>query len=71
MTDHLVNVQQELVHTQQLVDAKKKEVETEDHIKALRSRFFSLKTCPPQVTLHRESQVSRSAAVPPQLLWRV
>mmetsp|Transcript_43011 Transcript_43011/g.98853 ORF Transcript_43011/g.98853 Transcript_43011/m.98853 type:complete len:893 (-) Transcript_43011:49-2727(-) len=38
MTDHLVNVQQELVHTQQLVDAKKKEVETEDHIKALANR---------------------------------
>ncbi|CAE8633514.1 unnamed protein product, partial [Polarella glacialis] len=38
MTDHLVNVQQELVNTQQLVDAKKKEAETEDHLKALTNR---------------------------------
>merc|ERR1712113_181542 len=35
MTDHLVNVQQELVNTQQLVDAKKREIETEEHMKAL------------------------------------
>merc|ERR1719252_284215 len=38
MTDHLVNVQQELVHTQQLVDAKKREIETEDHMMALTNR---------------------------------
>merc|ERR1719161_598965 len=38
MTDHLANVQQELVHTQQLVDAKKREVETEDHMIALANR---------------------------------
>ncbi|CAK0859056.1 unnamed protein product [Prorocentrum cordatum] len=38
MTDHLVNVQQELVNTQQLVDAKKNEAETEEHLKALKSR---------------------------------
>jgi len=38
MTDHLVNVQQELVHTQQLVDAKKRETETEEHMMALTNR---------------------------------
>lgn len=38
MTDHLVNVQQELVNTQQLVDAKRHEAETEEHLKALKSR---------------------------------
>mmetsp|Transcript_64854 Transcript_64854/g.154846 ORF Transcript_64854/g.154846 Transcript_64854/m.154846 type:complete len:895 (+) Transcript_64854:123-2807(+) len=38
MTDHLINVQQELVHTQQLVDAKKNEIATEEHIKALTNR---------------------------------
>ena len=38
MTDHLVNVQQELVHTQQLVDAKKRETETEEHMMALANR---------------------------------
>jgi len=38
MTDHLVNVQQELVNTQQLVDAKKNEAETEEHLKALTNR---------------------------------
>lgn len=38
MTDHLVNVQQELVNTQQLVDAKKSESETEEHLKALTNR---------------------------------
>merc|ERR1719343_1829019 len=38
MTEHLVNVQQELVNTQQLVDAKKHEVDTEEHMKALTSR---------------------------------
>jgi len=38
MTDHLSNVQQELVHTQQLVDAKKKEMDTENHMIALAMR---------------------------------
>merc|ERR1719382_874448 len=38
LTDHLVNVQQELVNTQQLVDAKKHETETEEHLKALKNR---------------------------------
>lgn len=38
MTDHLINVQQELVNTQQLVDAKRHETETEDHLKALADR---------------------------------
>lgn len=38
LTDHLVNVQQELVNTQQLVDAKRHEIETEEHLKALTSR---------------------------------
>lgn len=38
MTEHLVNVQQELVNTQQLLDAKKHEVDTEEHMKALTNR---------------------------------
>mmetsp|Transcript_91480 Transcript_91480/g.244969 ORF Transcript_91480/g.244969 Transcript_91480/m.244969 type:complete len:925 (-) Transcript_91480:135-2909(-) len=38
MTEHLHNVQQELVHTQGLQDAKKREVETEEHMKALAAR---------------------------------
>merc|ERR1712113_1330385 len=38
MTDHLVNVQQELVNTQQLVDAKKNEAESEDHLGQLANR---------------------------------
>mmetsp|Transcript_36800 Transcript_36800/g.104782 ORF Transcript_36800/g.104782 Transcript_36800/m.104782 type:complete len:898 (+) Transcript_36800:99-2792(+) len=38
LTDHLVNVQQELVNTQQLVDAKRHEIETEEHMKALTNR---------------------------------
>jgi len=38
MTDHLVNVQQELVNTQQLVDAKKNETSTEEHLQALTNR---------------------------------
>merc|ERR1712060_118844 len=38
MTDHLVNVQQELVSTQQLVDAKKHEAQTEDHLGQLAQR---------------------------------
>jgi len=38
MTDHLVNVQQELVNTQQLVDAKKQEIQSEDHMKMLTGR---------------------------------
>mmetsp|Transcript_108325 Transcript_108325/g.258499 ORF Transcript_108325/g.258499 Transcript_108325/m.258499 type:complete len:884 (+) Transcript_108325:74-2725(+) len=38
MTDHLVNVQQELVNTQQLVDAKKNESATEEHLQALTNR---------------------------------
>ncbi|CAE7456638.1 CCDC39 [Symbiodinium natans] len=38
MTDHLVNVQQELVNTQQLVDAKRNEAATEEHLQALTNR---------------------------------
>ena len=38
MVEHLKNVQQELVNTQQLCDAKNKELETEEHIKQLASR---------------------------------
>jgi len=38
MVEHLKNVQQELVNTQQLTDAKSKEVETEEHLKQLAQR---------------------------------
>lgn len=38
MVEHLKNVQQELSNTQQLIDAKSKEVETEDHLKQLGDR---------------------------------
>merc|ERR1712039_656444 len=38
MTDHLVNVQQELVNTQQLVDAKKNEADSEEHFAQLTNR---------------------------------
>ncbi len=36
--DHLVNVQQEVVNTQALVNAKKKEIDSEEHMKALNER---------------------------------
>mmetsp|Transcript_15568 Transcript_15568/g.31560 ORF Transcript_15568/g.31560 Transcript_15568/m.31560 type:complete len:925 (-) Transcript_15568:400-3174(-) len=35
MTDHLKNVEQELLHTQSLVDTKMKEIETEKHLKRM------------------------------------
>jgi len=38
MTEHLTNVQHELLSTQQLVDSKKKEVDTEEHMEALAKR---------------------------------
>ena len=38
MTEHLSNVQQELVYTQSRVDVKKKEIGTEDHLKQLSTR---------------------------------
>merc|ERR1712113_1162160 len=38
MTDHLINVQQELVNTQQLVDSKKNEADTEEHLGQLTNR---------------------------------
>jgi hypothetical protein len=38
MSEHLKNVQQELLHTQALVDAKTREIETEDHLKQLAER---------------------------------
>nr|CCA18224.1 flagella associated protein putative [Albugo laibachii Nc14] len=38
MTEHLKNVKQELVHTQELHNAKKKEVESEEHLKQLAER---------------------------------
>ena len=33
LAEHLKSVQMELVHTQSLVDAKNKEIETEEHMK--------------------------------------
>jgi chromosome segregation ATPase len=38
MDEHLGNVKQELVHTQALVDAKSKEIETEQHLRQLSER---------------------------------
>eukprot|EP00741_Cyanophora_paradoxa_P020955 tig00021319_g20230.t1 len=38
MEEHLKNVQMELLNTQRLVDAKNKEIETEDHLKQLAER---------------------------------
>jgi hypothetical protein len=38
MHEHLLNVQQELVHTQQLLDSKQREIETEVHLKQLSER---------------------------------
>jgi chromosome segregation ATPase len=38
LSEHLNNVKQELVHTQALVDAKMKEIHTEDHLKQLAER---------------------------------
>jgi len=35
MTDHLKNVEQELLHTQSLVDTKMKEIETEKHLRRM------------------------------------
>jgi chromosome segregation ATPase len=38
MTDHLTNVKSEIINTQQLQDAKRKEIETEDHLAQLAER---------------------------------
>jgi len=38
MADHLKNVEQEHLHTQALLDAKTREIETEDHLKQLAER---------------------------------
>ncbi len=38
LADHLKNVRTELVNTQQLIDDKNKEIETEDHLKQLNER---------------------------------
>ena len=38
MDEHLTSVNTELLHTQRLVDAKIKEIETEDHLKQLAER---------------------------------
>lgn len=38
MTEHLKNVKQELLHTQELHNAKRKEVESEEHMKQLAER---------------------------------
>ena len=38
MDEHLANVKQELVHTQALCDAKRKEIETETHLRQLAER---------------------------------
>merc|ERR1719261_1969464 len=38
ISEHLKNVQQELLHAQALVDAKTREIETEDHLKQLTER---------------------------------
>ena len=36
--EHFENVQHELLHTQALIDAKNKEIETEDHLKQVAER---------------------------------
>jgi len=38
LKDHLKNVRSELINTQQLIDDKNKEIETEDHLKQLNER---------------------------------
>ena len=38
LEDHLKSVKMELVHTQSLVDAKNKEIETEEHLKQITER---------------------------------
>lgn len=38
LKDHLKNVRAELINTQQLIDDKNKEIETEDHLKQLNER---------------------------------
>ena len=38
MAEHLTNVQQEVTLTQQLVEARRKEMETEDHFRQLTVR---------------------------------
>ncbi|KAL4481667.1 hypothetical protein ABPG74_007756 [Tetrahymena malaccensis] len=38
LQEHLKNVEQELLHTQALIDAKNKEIETEDHMKQIAER---------------------------------
>lgn len=38
MTDHLTNVKAEIINTQQLQDAKRREIETEDHLAQLAER---------------------------------
>ena len=40
MAEHLSNVQQEVQLTQQLVDARTREMETEKHLKQLCVRYF-------------------------------
>ncbi|CAD8101608.1 unnamed protein product [Paramecium primaurelia] len=38
LSEHLKNIQQELLHTQALIDTKNKEIETEDHLKQITER---------------------------------
>ena len=38
LKEHLKNVRSELINTQQLIDDKNKEIETEDHLKQLNER---------------------------------
>ncbi|KAM3137530.1 hypothetical protein pb186bvf_010320 [Paramecium bursaria] len=38
LSEHLKNIQQELLHTQTLIDTKNKEIETEDHMKQVTER---------------------------------
>lgn len=38
LQDHLKSVQQELIHTQKLVDVKNQEIETEEHMKQVAER---------------------------------
>ena len=41
MTEHLHNVQQEIAYAQTRVEAKRKELDTEEHLKALGQREVS------------------------------
>lgn len=73
MTDHLVNVQQELVNTQQLVDVKKNEAESEGHLVTRNQKYkenFQMANQQNQTELEEKQMLEEQSRAANEVLFK-